>query len=95
MQVHVLMELTPDSQLPTAVVPTVTYGELHWGSSRVLSAQLECPYHGIPTKAVVGQVAPANQVPLVVLPVRPSKESNAEHQKGWFLEALDLQDLKE
>ena len=49
----------------------------------------------IPTKAVVGQVAPANQVPLVVLPMRTSKESNDKSQKGWVLEALDLQGLKE
>ena len=35
MQVHVLMELMPGPQLPTAVVPAVTYWELHPGSSRV------------------------------------------------------------
>ena len=35
MWVHVLMELMPGPQLPAAVVPTVTYGELHPGSLRV------------------------------------------------------------
>ena len=35
------------------------------------------------TKAVIGQVAPANQVPLVVLATRTSRESNPEPQKGW------------
>ena len=35
MEVHVLMELTPGPHLPAAVVPMVTYGELHPGSSRV------------------------------------------------------------
>ena len=49
----------------------------------------------IPTKAAVGQVAPANQVPLVVHPTRTSEESNPKPQKGWVLEALDLQGLKE
>ena len=49
----------------------------------------------IPTKAVVGQVTPANQVPLVVHPSRTSEESNHKSQKGWVLEALDLQGLKE
>ena len=37
MQVHVLMELMPGPQLPAVVVPTVTYRELHPGSSRYLS----------------------------------------------------------
>ena len=49
----------------------------------------------IPAKAVVGQVAPANQVPPVVLPASTSKESNHKPQKGWVLEALDLQGLTE
>ena len=33
MWVHMLAEPTPGPQLPTLVVPTVTYGELHLGSS--------------------------------------------------------------
>ena len=49
----------------------------------------------IPTKAVVGQVAPASQEPLIVHPTRTSKESNHNSQKGCILEALDLQGLKE
>ena len=44
---------------------------------------------------MVGQVAPANQVPLVVLPTRTSQESNSQPQKGCVLEALDLQGLRE
>ena len=35
MWVHMLTEPMPGLQLPTAVVPMVTYGELHLGSSRV------------------------------------------------------------
>ena len=35
MQVHILAEPKPDPQLPTLVVPTATYGELHPGSSQV------------------------------------------------------------
>ena len=95
MQVHVLMELTPGPQLPTAVVLMVTYEELHLGSSRVpicLYNLSTCTME-IPTKAVVGQVAPANQMPLVVLPTRASRESNPKPQKGWILEVLDLQGL--
>ena len=97
MQVHVLMEPMPGSQLPTAVVLMATYGELHPGSSRVpicLHNLSACTVE-IPTKAVVGQVAPANQVPLVVHLTRTSEESNHKPQKGWVLEALDLQGLKE
>ena len=43
---------------------------------------------------VVGQVAPTNQVPPVVLLTRTSKESNSSPPKGWVLEALDLQGLR-
>ena len=97
MWVHALVELKPGPQLPTAVVPMATYGELHLGSSRVPICLHSLSTHTveIPIMAVVGQAAPTNQVPLVVLPTRPSKESNPEHQKGWVLEALDLQGLKE
>ena len=35
MKVHVLMEPALSPQLPAAVVPIATYGELHPGSSRV------------------------------------------------------------
>ena len=49
----------------------------------------------ISTKSVVGQVVPANQVPLVVLLMRTSEESHGRPQKGWVLEALDLQPLRE
>ena len=47
----------------------------------------------IPAKTVVGQVMPANQVPLVVHPIGTSEESKNNPQKGWVLEALDLQGL--
>ena len=60
-----------------------------------LSAQLECLYCGNSHKGFGWTVAPANQVPLVVLPTRTSRESNPKPQKGWVLEALDLQSLKE
>ena len=97
MQVHVLTELTPGPQLPTAVVPMAIYGELHPGFSRVPICPHNLSAHTmqIPAKDVVGQVAPANQVPLVVLSTRTSEESNPIPQKGWVLEALDPQGLKE
>ena len=49
----------------------------------------------IPAKTVVGQVIRANQIPLVVHPTRAAKETAAKVPKGWVLEALDLQGLKE
>ena len=49
----------------------------------------------IPAKAVVGQVVPANQVPIVVHLTRTTKDACSEASKGWVLEALDLQGLSE
>ena len=65
MWVHVLTEPMPGPHLPTAVVPMVTYRELHLGSSRVPICLCILSTHTmqIPTKALVGQAAPANQVP--------------------------------
>ena len=96
MWVHVLTELMPGPQLPAAVVPTATYGELHPGSSRVPICLCNLSSHTleIPTKAMVGQVVPANQVPLVVHPTRTSKEFHNKSHKGWVLEALDSKGLK-
>ena len=49
----------------------------------------------VPTKMVVGQIVPANQVPPVVHPTRTAAKTKCAAQKGWVLEALDLQGLKE
>ena len=97
MWVHVLMELITGPQLPTAVVLMVTYGELHLESSMVPICQhnLSTQTLEIPTKAVVRQVAPANQVPLLILSTRTSGEPNPKPQKGLVLDAQDLQGLKE
>ena len=97
MQVHVLTELVPGPQLPAAVVPMVTYRELHLRSSRVPICLHNLSAHTmeIPTRAVVGQVVPANQVPPGVHPTRTSKESNHKAQKGWVLEVLDLKGFQE
>ena len=95
MQDHVLTELMLGPQLPAAVVPTATYGELHPGSSRVpicLHNLSACTIEN-PTRAMVGWVVPANQVPLVVHPTRITEESQNKSQKGWVLEDLDLQGL--
>ena len=96
MWVHALMELVLGPQLPVAVVPTATYGELHPGSSRVPACLCNLSAHAveIPAKAMVGQVVPANQVPPVVHLTRTAKETN-QTSKGWVLEALDLQGLTE
>ena len=49
----------------------------------------------LPTKTIIGQIVPANQVPPVVHPTRIAAEAKYPAQKGWVLEALDLQGLKE
>ena len=49
----------------------------------------------IPAKTVVGQVMPANQIPPVVHLTRTTEETTINTPKGWVLEALDLQGLKE
>ena len=97
MQVHVLIEPMLGPQLPTAVVSTPTYGELHPGSSRVPICLCNLSTHTleIPAKAMVGQVVPANQVAPVVHPTRTTKESHNKSQKGWVLEALELQGLQD
>ena len=84
MWVHMLMEPMPGPQLPAAVVPVVTYGELHPGSLRVHICLHNLGTHSIEitTKTVVGQVGLANQVPLVVLLTRPSEDFNSNPQKG-------------
>ena len=95
MWVPVLMKLKLGPQLPAAGVLTATYGELHPGSSRVLICLCNLSTHAmeVPAKVVVGQVVSANQVPPVVHPTRTTKESHNKSQKGWVLEALDLQGL--
>ena len=97
MKVHVLTEPALSPQLPAAVVPIVTYGELHPGSSRVPICLCNMSTHAmeVPAKTVVGQVMPANQVPRVVHPTRTTENKNVNTPKGWVLEALDLQGLKE
>ena len=97
MKVHVLTEPALGPQLPAAVVPIATYGELHPGSSRVpicLCNMSSCAVE-VPAKTMVGQVMPANQVPPVVHPTRTTENKNVNTPKGWVLEALDLQGLKE
>ena len=60
-----------------------------------LPVQLEHSCHGDTSQTMVGQVIPANQVPLVVDPIRTAKETVTKAPKGWVLEALDLQGLGE
>ena len=97
MKVHVLTEPALGPQLPAVVVPIATYGELHPGSSRVPICLHNMSTHAveIPAKTVVGQIMPANQIPSVVHPTRMTVETNNKSPKGWVLEALDLQGLKE
>ena len=97
MQVHVLMEPALGPQLPAAVVPTATYGELHPGSSRVPVCLCNLSAHAmeVPAKTIIEQIVPANQVPAVVHPTRTATETKYPVQKGWVLEALNFQGLKE
>ena len=97
MKVHVLTEPALGPQLPPAVVHIATYGELHPGSSRVpvCLCNLSTRAMEIRVKTMVGQVIPANQIPVVVHPTRTAKETVTKASKGWVLEALDLQGLKE
>ena len=71
------MEPVLGPQLPAAVVPTATNGELHPGSSRVLVClcNLSTSAMDVPAKMVVGQIVPANQVPPVVHPTRTAAET--------------------
>ena len=84
MLVHVLTKLVLGPQLPAAVVPTATYGELHPGSSRVpvcLYLLSACAME-VPAKTIIGQIVPAHQVPLVVHPTRTATETKYTAQKG-------------
>ena len=89
MWVYVLKEPMPGPHLPSAVVLTVTYGELHPRSSRVPICLCNLSAHTmeILAKAVVGQVALANQIPPVVHPTRTSKEWHNQPKKdeSWRL----------
>ena len=97
MWVHVLMEQALGPKLPAAVISTATYGELHPGSSRVPVCLHNLSAHAmeVPAKTIIGQIVPANQVPPVVHPTRTAVETKYPAQKGWVLEALDLQGLNE
>ena len=97
MKVHVLTEPALGPQLPVAVVPIATYGELDPGSSRVpvCLCNMSARAMETPAKTVVGQVIPTNQVPPVVHPTRTAAESITKAPKGWVLEGLDLQGLQE
>ena len=84
MWVHVLAKPAQGPQLPASMALTATYGEVHPGSSQVpislrnLSAQ---PIE-VPAKAIVGKVAPANQIPPAVLPTEASGGPTHGPQKG-------------
>ena len=97
MWVNVLTELALGPQLPAVVVSTATYGKLHPGSSRVPVCLHNLSTHAMEVlaKTIIGQIVPANQVLLVVHPTRTATETKYPAQKGWVLEALDLQGLKE
>ena len=53
-----------------------------------------CPI-GVPAKAIVGKVTPDNWVLPVVLPTETLGVATCNPQKGWILDALNLQGLEE
>ena len=91
------METALGPQLPAVVVSTATYGELHPGSSRIPVCLHNLSAHAmeVPTKTIIGQIVPANQLPLVVHLTRTATQTKYPAQKGWVSEALDLQGLTE
>ena len=74
---------------------TATYRELQPRSCRVPICLRNLSAHllEVPAKAIFGQVTPANQVLLVVLPTKALGGFACDFQKGWILEALNLQGL--
>ena len=66
-----------------------------WGRVPVCLCNLSACAIDVPAKTVIGQIVPANQVPLLVHLTRSATETKYPVQKGWVLEALDLQGLKE
>ena len=68
-----------------------------WGPLKNPSCLRNLSAHPIevPTKAIVDKVAPANQVPPVVLLMETSGSSACGPQKGWILEELNLMGLDE
>ena len=97
MWIHMLAEPAGSPQVPTSIVLTATYGELHPGSSQVpicLRNLSACPVV-IPTKVVIGKVTLANQEPPVVLSMGALAESTFSPKKDWILEELNLQGLEE
>ena len=78
------------------VVPTATYGEVHPGSLRVPVClhNLSAYAIDVPTKTVVGQVVPANQIHLVVHLTDCGRDQSPS-TKGMGFGGLYLQGLKE
>ena len=83
--------------MPASIVLTITNGKLHPDSSQVPICLRNSSAHPIvvPTTAIVGKVALANQVLLVVLLMKTPGESAHGPWKGWILEELNLQGLDE
>ena len=97
MRVHVLAEPVRVPQFSTSIVPTTTYGESHPGSSQVPICLRNVSGHPtvVPTKVIIWKVTPANWVPLVTLPMGTLDKTPHDPQKGWILNDLDLQGLKD
>ena len=86
MQVHILAEPAWDPQLPASMVPTATYWELLLGSSWVPICLRNLSAHPIEvqSKAIIGKVAPVNQILPVVLPTE-----NLGRVHFWLQEGMD------
>ena len=95
MWVHVFAEPAQDPWLPASIAPAAMYGKLHMGSSQVpicLRNQGACPIV-VPARVIIGNIAPANQVPPVTLPAEILGGPASGSQKDWILDELNLQGL--
>ena len=97
MQVHMLAESAWGPQLPTSIVPTAMYGELHPGFSQVPVCLRNLNAHPtvVPSKVIIGKVTPVNQVPLVALWMGILGESACGPQEDLILDELDLKGLED
>ena len=84
-------------QLPTSIILTITYAEVHPGSSQmpICLRNLSAYSTVVPAKVVIRKVGPANQVPPIILLTRTSEESVCDPWKDWILNELSLQGLED
>ena len=107
-KVHIIVEGSQESKLPSSILVTNTYGQLQAGSSRVHCGirNVSAKAVTIPAKTIIGEVSAANKIPDILLP-KPgfsereqeqgsTNQNAAEKDKDdgqWLLDELDLKGL--